>query len=245
MIKVAVIGARGRMGATVVKAVNDAADMEVVAQLDQNDQISKDTLANADVAVEFTTPSATKNNVIACLDAGVNVVVGTTGWNEYAIAEVRAHADKAAALIVPNFSLSAVITMAAAKLAARYFASAEVIELHHPKKLDAPSGTASHTAQLIADARNEANCEPMADATETDLLGARGADVSGVHVHSARMTGMVAHQEVIMSNPGEVLTIRTDCFDRISFMEGVLLAVREVRTRQGVLVGLDSVMELV
>ncbi|MEE6287699.1 4-hydroxy-tetrahydrodipicolinate reductase [Georgenia sp. MJ173] len=245
-IKVAVLGAQGRMGATVCQAVTDAPGLELVARLDLDDDVAS-LAGRADVAVDFTVPSATEANVHALLDAGVHAVVGTTGWDDAAINRVQEHAartDGLGVLIAPNFALSAVLAMRFAAQAARFFESAEIIELHHPNKVDAPSGTAVATAQHIAAARAAAGLGVMPDATETELDGARGADVEGVPVHAVRLRGLVAHEEILFGNPGEQLTIRTDSFDRVSFMPGVLLAVREVGGRPGLTVGLDQLLDL-
>ena len=246
MIRVAVTGAKGRMGSTVVAAVNGAPDMEVVAELDAGDPITAESVRGAAVAVDFSVPAVTEANVHALLDAGVDVVVGTTGWTEESYARVREHAEAAgrAVLIAPNFAMGAVLAMKFAALAAPYFESAEVIELHHPNKVDAPSGTAVATAQGIAAARAEAGLGAMPDATQTDPDGARGAVVDGVHVHAVRLRGLTAHEEVVLGNPGEQLTIRTDSFDRASFMPGVVLAVRQVSSRPGLTVGLDALLDL-
>lgn len=246
MIKVAVIGAQGRMGSTVVAAVEGAPDMELVAALDVGDPIEPSTLAGAQVAVDFTVPTVTEANVHALLDAGVDAVVGTTGWTEESLARVREHAEAAgrSVLIAPNFALSAVLAMKFAALAAPYFESVEVIEMHHPGKVDAPSGTATHTAQGIAAARAAAGLPALPDATESDPLGSRGALVDGIPVHAVRLRGLTAHEEVLLGNPGEQMVIRTDCFDRTSFMPGVLLGVRRVGERPGLTVGLDVVMGL-
>ncbi len=245
-ITVAVLGSDGRMGATVCRAVEEAPDLRLVARLEKDDDVAA-LAGRADVAVDFTVPSATEANVHALLDAGVHAVVGTTGWDEAALGRVREHVagtDGLGVLVAPNFALSAVLAMQFAAQAARYFESAEVIELHHPNKVDAPSGTAVATAQHIAAARRDAGLAPMPDATETQLEGARGAVVDGVHVHAVRLRGLVAHEEVVLGNPGEQLTIRTDSFDRVSFMPGVLLAVREVATRPGLTVGLEHLLDL-
>ncbi|MCF2705722.1 4-hydroxy-tetrahydrodipicolinate reductase [Arcanobacterium haemolyticum] len=246
MIKVAVVGAAGRMGSTVCDAVEGAADMQLVARIDAGDDISSATLQGADVAVEFTVPGASLNNVLLLLDAGVNVVVGTTGWNDESLALVRRRAEEVGrgVLIAPNFGLSAVLLMSFARQAARYFESAEVIELHHPNKVDAPSGTATTTAREIAAARTEAGLGSSPDATETDPLGARGASIDGVHVHAVRLRGLNAHEEVVFGNPGEQLVLRQDSFDRTSFMPGVLLAIRGVGKRVGLTYGLDELMGL-
>ncbi|HLV05214.1 4-hydroxy-tetrahydrodipicolinate reductase [uncultured Georgenia sp.] len=245
-IKVAVLGADGRMGSTVCRAVELAPDLTLVARLERDDDVAS-LAGRADVAVDFTLPAVTEANVHALLDAGVHAVVGTTGWDEAALGRVRDHLTRTAGLgvvIAPNFALSAVLAMQFAATAARWFESAEVIELHHPDKVDAPSGTAVATARQIAAARRAAGRAPMPDATETQLEGARGAVVDGVHVHAVRLRGLVAHEEIVLGNPGEQLTIRTDSFDRVSFMPGVLLAVREVGSRPGLTVGLEHLLEL-
>lgn len=244
-LRVAVLGAAGRMGTSVCQAVETADDMELVARLDAGDDPAS-LAGRADVAVDFTVPSATEANVHALIDAGVHAVVGTTGWTEESLARVREHLERTGGdtgvLIAPNFALSAVLAMRLSAQVARFFESVEVIELHHPNKADAPSGTAVHTAQGIAAARRGMPAVP--DATETALDGARGADVDGIHVHSVRLRGLVAHEEVLLGNPGEQLTIRTDSFDRASFMPGVLIGVRAVPSRPGLQVGLDSVLDL-
>ncbi|MBT0995759.1 4-hydroxy-tetrahydrodipicolinate reductase [Cellulomonas sp. DKR-3] len=247
LIRVAVLGAAGRMGATVVRAVQDAPDLELVAALDAGDDLARVTAAGAHVAVDFTVPSVTEANVHALVDAGVHVVVGTTGWDDEALARVRDHlADRpgVGVLVAPNFALGAVLTMHFARQAARWFESVEVVELHHPDKVDAPSGTARHTAQGIAAARRAAGLDAVPDATTQSLDGARGADVDGVRVHAVRLRGLVAHEEVLLGNAGEQLTIRHDSFDRVSFMPGVLLGVRRVPARPGLTVGLEHLLDL-
>lgn len=248
-IRVAVVGAAGRMGSTVCQAVEDAEGLELVARLDAGDALTAETIGGAEVAVDFTVPSVTEGNVHALIDAGVDVVVGTTGWTEESYGRVREHLAKPEAagrsvLIAPNFALSAVLAMGFAAKAARFFESAEVIELHHPNKVDAPSGTAIATARGIAAARAEAGLGPVPDATSSDPDGARGAVVDGIHVHAVRLRGLTAHEEVVLGNPGEQLTIRTDSFDRVSFMPGVVLAVREVGGREGLTIGLDKLLDL-
>lgn len=242
------LGAAGRMGRTVVAAVEAAPDLELVAALDVDDDVAA-LAGHADVAVDFTLPEATEANVHALIDAGVHAVVGTTGWTDEALGRVEEHLERAAGgttgvFIAPNFALSAVLAMAFAAKAAPWFESAEVIELHHPDKVDAPSGTAVHTARGIAAARADAGLGPVPDATSSALDGARGAVVDGVHVHAVRLRGLVAHEEIVFGNPGEQLTIRTDSFDRASFMPGVLLAVRRVAERPGLTVGLDALLDL-
>ncbi|WP_250505635.1 4-hydroxy-tetrahydrodipicolinate reductase [Bowdeniella massiliensis] len=243
MITVAVSGAHGRMGSTVVQAVSAANDLELVAELDHEDEISTDTVRGADVLVDFTVPAAAQTNVLAGLAAGCHVVVGTTGWTPQAIDSVRQAAVDSGrnVIIAPNFALSAVLAMHFAALAAPYFESAEVIELHHPNKLDAPSGTAQATAKKIAEARGSA---PMPDATEHDPQNTRGGLIDGVRVHALRISGLTAHEEILLGNPGELLTIRTDSFDRASFMPGVLLAIRKISQLQPLTYGLDQVMDL-
>lgn len=250
-VRVAVLGAAGRMGATVCAAVEAAPDLALVARLDADDDLGKVGASGATVAVDFTVPSVTEANVHALIDAGVHAVVGTTGWDDDALGRVVAHLDDAArggspvgVLIAPNFALGAVLAMAFAATAARYFESAEVIELHHPDKVDAPSGTARHTAATIAASRAAAGLGPVPDATSTGLEGARGATVDGIAVHSVRLRGLVAHEEILFGNPGEQLTIRHDSFDRVSFMAGVLLGVRQVSTRPGLTVGLEHLLDL-
>ncbi len=244
-ITVAVIGAAGRMGSTVCRAVDTADDLELVGRFDIGDEFGD--LSGAEVAVEFTTPEASASNVLHCVRRGVHTVVGTTGWTEDKLQRVRWALDTSpgtGVLIAPNFSLGAVLMMRFAAQAARFYDSAEVIELHHPDKVDAPSGTATRTAQLIAEARKSSGLPTMPDATATALDGARGTDVDGVRVHAVRLRGLVAHQEVLLGGPGEQLTIRHDSFDRVSFMPGVLLGIRRVGTMPGLTVGLDALLDV-
>lgn len=247
MINVAVLGAAGRMGQTVVRAVEAAEDMALVASLDAGDDVAAAASAKANVAVDFTVPSVTEANVHALIDAGVHAVVGTTGWTPDALARVDEHLKERpdlGVLIAPNFALGAVLAMRLSAAAAKYFESVEIVELHHPDKVDAPSGTAVHTAKGIAAARAEAGVGPSPDATTHDPDGARGALVDGVRVHAVRLRGLVAHEEILLGNPGEQFTIRHDSFDRVSFMPGVLLGVRQVERHPGLTVGLEHVMEL-
>lgn len=246
-MKVAIIGAKGRMGQAMAAGVSETDGLELVAQLDAGDPITADTMNGAEVAIEFTRPDATLDNVLALIEAGVHPVVGTTGWTDETLAKVEeklATKPGSGAVIAPNYALSAVLSMAFAAKAARYFESAEVIELHHPNKVDAPSGTAITTAKHIAQARRQAGLGEMPDATETDPDGARGANIDGVHVHAVRLRGLTAHEEIVFGNPGEQLTIRTDSFDRGSFWPGVLLAIREVTKRPGLTFGLDKLMDI-
>ena len=245
-IRVGVLGARGRMGQEVCKAVDAAGDLELVAMIDQGDWLYGAADAGAQVLVDFTTPDVVMDNLHWAIDQGINMVVGTTGFTDQRLDRVRgwlSHKPEVGALIAPNFGLGAVLMMQFAQKAARYFESAEIIEQHHPRKLDAPSGTATHTARLIAAARAEAGCGPMPDATKEEQPGARGADIEGVRVHAVRAAGLVAHQEVLFGTAGETLTIRHDSLDRASFMPGVLMAVRAVLSRPGLTIGLDSLLD--
>jgi len=247
LVRVGVLGARGRMGSEVCAAVRGAADLELVAELDLGDELSSLTGAGADVVVDFTHPGAVLDNVRFCIDHGIRCVVGTSGFDEAKYATIRdwlASRPHAGVLVAPNFGIGAVLAMHFAELAAPFFDSAEVIELHHPNKVDAPSGTSGHTASLIAAARERAGSPPMPDATAQELPGARGASVDGVRVHSVRMAGLVAHQEVLFGTEGETLSIRHDSLHRTSFMPGVLLAVREVGQRPGLTVGLEPLLGL-
>ena len=245
-IAVAVVGATGRMGKTTCQAIEESPDLQLVARLGSKDEITAESLAGAEVAVEFTVPSASFANTAAILRAGAHAVVGTSGWDADAQAKIREVASESGrnVLIAPNFALSAVLVMAFSRLAAPFFASNEIVETHHPQKLDAPSGTALATAQAMAAARQKAGVPVAPDATTTDPEDARGMKVGDVGIHSLRVLGANAHQEVILGNLGEQLRLRTDCFDRSSFMPGVLLAVRKVGSAQPLTVGLDKVMEL-
>ncbi|MDO5661226.1 MAG: 4-hydroxy-tetrahydrodipicolinate reductase [Brachybacterium sp.] len=245
--RVAVLGARGRMGSEAVHAVESADDLELVARIDSGDDLAVARDAGAEVVVDFTVPSATRGNVLWAIEHGIHAVVGATGWDEDALAEVRDALGEDPAtgvLIAPNFAIGAVLAMRFAETAARYYESTEIIELHHPDKVDAPSGTAAHTARAIARGRAAAGLGPVPDATEKDPQGARGARVDGVPIHAVRLRGLVAHEEILFGQVGEQLTIRHDSFDRSSFMPGVLLAVREVPARPGLTVGLDQYMDL-
>ncbi|GAB3145756.1 4-hydroxy-tetrahydrodipicolinate reductase [Micromonospora sonneratiae] len=245
-LRVGVLGARGRMGLEVCRAVDAAEDLELVATIDQGDQLSKAADAGAQVMVDFTTPDTVMDNLNWGIDQGINVVVGTSGFTEQRLDQVRgwlSHRPGVGVVIAPNFGIGAVLMMQFAARAARYFESVEIIEQHHPKKLDAPSGTATHTARLVAQARAEAGLAAPPDATTDEVAGARGADIDGIRVHAVRATGLVAHQEVLFGTAGETLTIRHDSFDRASFMPGVLLAVRSVSNRPGLTVGLDALLD--
>lgn len=246
MIEVGVVGAAGRMGSEVVRAVEASADLHLAAAIDIADPLSRLVSAGVQVAVDFTTPEAVMGTLRHCIEQGIHVVAGTTGFDEGRLDEVRsllaAHPG-VGVVIAPNFALGAVLLMRFAREAAPYFESVEIVEMHHPDKLDAPSGTAMHTAAVIAEARRASGAAPSPDATDRSVEGARGADVAGVRVHSVRVRGHVAHEEVLLGNPGEVLTLRHDSLDRMSFMPGVLLAVRAVGSRTGLTVGLEPLLD--
>ncbi|MFF1882347.1 4-hydroxy-tetrahydrodipicolinate reductase [Pseudarthrobacter sp. NPDC058196] len=244
---VAVLGANGRMGAEAVKAVEAAPDMKLVAALGRGDSLEQLTSSGAQYVVDLTVPESTEANVRFAVDHGMHAVVGTTGWDAgrlSALESVLAGHPETGVLIAPNFALGSVLASAFAAKAGQYFESVEIIELHHPDKVDAPSGTAVRTAQLIAAGRSAAQVPPSPDATTSERAGARGCDVDGVRVHSVRLRGLVAHQEVLLGGPGEQLTIRHDSFDRASFMPGVLLGVRKVAAHPGLTVGLDGYLDL-
>jgi 4-hydroxy-tetrahydrodipicolinate reductase len=247
MTRVAVLGAKGRMGSESVRAIGAADGLEVVAEIDQGDSLDLVTAAGAEVALDFTQPGVALDNVRWCVEHGVHVVVGTSGFDDERIATVRGllgDRPSTGVLIVPNFSIGAILMMRFAETAAPFFESIEVIEMHHPDKVDAPSGTAVRTAELMAAARAAAGSAPLPDATTTDPDGARGARVADIPVHSVRARGFVASQQVLFGGAGEAFTIRHDSHDRASFMPGVVAAVRGVASRPGVTVGLDAVLGL-
>ncbi|ANW64364.1 4-hydroxy-tetrahydrodipicolinate reductase [Mycobacterium sp. djl-10] len=244
-MRVAVLGAQGKVGATMVAAVQEADDLELSAGVDAGDPLSTLTDSGTEVVIDFTHPSVVMDNLKFLIDNGIHAVVGTTGFTDERIDQVRSWLSErpgSAVLIAPNFAIGAVLSMHFAKQAARFFESVEVIELHHPHKADAPSGTAARTAALIAQARQ--GLPPSPDATSTGLDGARGADVDGVRVHSVRLAGLIAHQEVLFGTMGETLAIRHDSLDRTSFVPGVLLAVRAIASRPGLTVGIEPLMDL-
>jgi 4-hydroxy-tetrahydrodipicolinate reductase len=246
-LRVAVLGAGGRIGSEAVRAVEAAEDLELVAALGRGDKLETLVDAGAQVAVELTTPASVMGNLDFCVRHGIHAVVGTTGWTDERLAQLHtslAASPQTGVLIAPNFSIGAVLTMKFSETAARYFESVEIIELHHPNKADAPSGTAHRTAQLIAKAREEAGSAPQPDATVTALDGARGADVDGVPVHSVRLRGLLAHQEVILGGEGETLTVRHDSLHHSSFMPGILLGVRRVVSAPGLTFGLEHFLDL-
>lgn len=248
MTRVAVIGAHGKMGAEVCRAVEDAGDLDLVARVDHGDNIDDISAARTDVAVDFTHPGAVMGNLDFCIRNGVSAVVGTSGFDAERLDQVGRWLGDAGSgvgvLVAPNFSIGAVLMMRFAVQAARFHESVEIIELHHPTKADAPSGTARRTAEMVAAARDESGAAPMPDATTQEVAGARGADIAGVRVHGVRLRGLVAHQEVLLGALGETLTIRHDSYDRASFMPGVLLAVRAVTSRPGLTVGLEHLLGL-
>ena len=246
-LKVGVLGAKGRMGSETCRAIKATDDLQLVAEIDLGDSLELLKTSGAEVAIDFTHPDAVMKNLEFAINNGIHVVVGTTGFNPEKLATVKswlASQPKVGALIAPNFGLGAVLMMQFAAKAARYFESVEIVELHHPEKADAPSGTASRTAELINQARHEAKRPAMPDKTSSALAGARGAKVGDVPIHSVRLRGLVAHQEVLLGDQGETLSIRHDSIDRSGFMPGVLLALREVGKRPGLTFGLENYMEL-
>jgi len=241
-IAVGVLGARGRMGREVCRVVENADDLELVAQVDLDDSPEELVRSGAEVVVDFTHPGAVMQNLEFCIRHDLHAVVGTTGFTEERLATVRewlADKPKVGVLVAPNFSIGAVLMMQFAQQAATYFDSVEIVELHHPRKADAPSGTAARTAELVAAARREAGLGAMPDATSEERPGARGTEIEGVRVHSVRLAGLVAHQEVLFGGHDETLTIRHDSLARTSFMPGVLLGIRRVASRPGLTVGLE------
>jgi 4-hydroxy-tetrahydrodipicolinate reductase len=242
MIDVGVLGARGRMGSEVCRAVDAAEDMSLVAEVDVDDD--RDPLRAAKVVVDFTAPDAVMDNLRWCIRADLHCVVGTTGFDSERISELQSLLSEhpsVGVVVAPNFGIAAVLMMRFAAQAAPYFDSVEIVELHHPNKVDAPSGTAARTAAMVAEARKG---KSSPDATTQEIAGARGADVDGVRVHAVRLAGLVAHQEVLLGGHGETLTIRHDSLSRESFMPGVLLAVRSVRERPGLTVGIETLLGL-
>jgi len=244
MIKVGVLGARGRMGSEVVKAITEASDLELVAALDLGDSLDVLVSKGAQVVVDFTTPDSVMANLEFLIGKNIHAVIGTTGFDDARIAKIKSllASSKSGVLIAPNFAIGAVLMMEFATKAAKYFESAEIIELHHPNKVDAPSGTAARTAELMSKSRKEAGLAPMPDATTSSLDGARGATVGDIPVHSVRLRGLVAHQEVLLGGIGETLSIRHDSIDRVGFMPGVLLGVRQVVSHPGLTFGLENFM---
>jgi len=246
-IRVGVLGGRGKVGEQVCKAVDEAQDLDLVAVVDAGDWLFNVADAGAQVVVDFTHPDVVMENVRFCVDQGIHAVVGTTGWDAPKFDQVRAWLEpkpELGVLVAPNFAIGAVLSMRFAAMAARFYESVEIVELHHPAKVDAPSGTAARTAELVAAARTDAAMSPAPDATTSEFDGARGALLHGVRVHSVRLAGLVAHQEVLFGTQGETLTLRLDSLDRSSFVPGVLLGVRQISSRPGLTVGLEHLLEL-
>lgn len=246
-IRVGVLGGRGKVGEQVCKAVAEAQDLDLVAVVDAGDWLFNVADAGAQVVVDFTHPDVVMENVRFCVDQGIHAVVGTTGWDAPKFDQVRAWLEpkpELGVLVAPNFAIGAVLSMRFAAMAARFYESVEIVELHHPAKVDAPSGTAARTAELVAAARTDAAMSPAPDATTSEFDGARGALLHGVRVHSVRLAGLVAHQEVLFGTQGETLTLRHDSLDRSSFVPGVLLGVRQISSRPGLTVGLEHLLEL-
>ena len=244
-MRVGVLGAKGKVGATMVAAVQDADDLTFTARVDAGDDLNLLTDSGTEAVIDFTHPDVVMDNLKFLIDNGIHAVVGTTGFTQERLDQVQGWVDQkpgAAVLIAPNFAIGAVLSMHFAKQAAPYFESVEIIELHHPHKADAPSGTAARTAKLVAEARKGMSSNP--DDTSTGSVGARGADVDGIPVHSVRLTGLVAHQEVLFGTMGETLTIRHDSLDRTSFVPGVLLAVRKINEHPGLTVGIEPLLHL-
>ena len=246
-IRVGVLGALGKVGSEVCRAVDEADDTELVARIDADDELDGLVSSGAQVVVDFTHPDVVMDNLEFCLDHGIHAVVGTTGFDDERLETLRrwlADAPGVGVLVAPNFSIGALLMMRFAATAAPFYESVEVVELHHPDKADAPSGTARRTAQLIAAARREAGSGPVPDATSSALDGARGADVEGIRVHGLRIRGLVAHQEVVLGGLGETLTIRHDSLDRASFTPGVLVGVRAIGSHPGLTVGLEEFLDI-
>jgi 4-hydroxy-tetrahydrodipicolinate reductase len=245
--RVGVLGAQGKVGSEVCRAVEATDDLELVARVDLGDSLDGLVAAGAEAVVDFTHPDVVMDHLHFCVEHGIHAVVGTTGFDQGrldTLTEWLADAPGVGVLVAPNFSIGAVLMMRFAAAAAPFYDSVEVIELHHPDKADAPSGTARRTAEIVAAARREAGSPPMPDATSTGLEGARGAGVDGVRVHAVRVRGLLAHQEVILGGPGETLTIRHDSLDRASFSPGVLTGLRSIGDRPGLTVGLEHLLDL-
>ncbi len=246
-VRVGVLGARGKVGSEVCAAVEAAEDLELVARIDVDDPIESLVETSADAVVDFTHPDVVMDSLRFLVEHGIHAVVGTTGFDDARLERLRGWLSAAPAvgvLIAPNFSIGAILMMRFAAEAAPYFESVEIVELHHPDKADAPSGTAARTASLVAAARRGAGSAPLPDATSSALDGARGADVEGIHVHSLRVRGLVAHQEVVLGGPGETLTVRHDSLDRVSFTPGVLLGLRRIGSAPGLTIGLETFLGL-
>ena len=245
-MKVAVLGAKGRMGTETVAAIESSGDLTLSSALDLGDSFEQLVKTGTEVIVDFTQPESVMKNLEFAISNGIHVVVGTTGFDDKKLAvlkELLAKNPKVGALIAPNFGLGAVLMMQFSQTAAKYFESVEIIELHHANKVDAPSGTAIRTAEMITDARKQSKKSAMPDASKTIIPGARGAKVGDVPIHSVRSHGYVAHQEVIFGDAGETLSIRHDSINRAGFMPGVLIGIRNVAKHPGLTVGLENYME--
>jgi 4-hydroxy-tetrahydrodipicolinate reductase len=246
-LKVGVLGAQGKVGREVCRAVDEADDLALVAELDVEDSLDMLVESGADAVVDFTHPDAVMANLEFCIEHDIDAVVGTTGFDDARLGQLRewlADHPNTGVLVAPNFSIGAILMMRFAAEAARFFESVEIVELHHPDKADAPSGTARRTAELVAAARRDAGLGAPPDATSTGLDGARGAEIEGIHVHGLRVRGLVAHQEVVLGGLGETLTIRHDSLDRVSFTPGVLLGLRRIGSTPGLTVGLETFLDL-
>jgi 4-hydroxy-tetrahydrodipicolinate reductase len=246
-MRVGVLGARGKVGSEVCRAVEAAEDLELVARIDAGDPMDDLVASGAQAVVDFTHPDVVMDNLEVCIRHGIHAVVGTTGFDDERLERLRgwlADSPGTGVLVAPNFSIGAILMMRFAAVAAPFYESVEIVELHHPDKADAPSGTARRTAELVAAARAEAGCDPVPDATSTALEGARGADVAGIRVHGLRIRGLVAHQEVVLGGVGETLTIRHDSLDRASFTPGVLTGLRAIADHPGLTVGLEELLDL-
>ena len=245
-IKVSVLGAKGKMGSEVIKAINHAQDLELVASIDQNDSFDLVKNSGCSVAVDFTTPDSVMKNIELLIKAGISPIVGTTGIDDKKIEIIKKLSSDNGNIpvrVVPNFSVGAILMMRFAKMATKFYDSVEIIEYHHAQKVDSPSGTAVRTAKLIAQERKENNLKGNPDATVSEIPGSRGSKIDGIPVHAVRMQGLVAHQEVIFGSSGENLTIRHDSFDRASFMPGVLLAIRNINKTPGLTIGIDDLIK--
>jgi 4-hydroxy-tetrahydrodipicolinate reductase len=246
VLRVGVIGAQGRMGSEVCKAVDAAPDMDLVGAVDGREWLFSLADAGSDVVVDFTHPDAVMEHIRFAVDQGIHCVVGTSGVDGDRLDTIRGwleHKPEVGVMVVPNFAIGAVLAASFARQAARFFGSAEIIELHHAGKIDAPSGTAVNAARALADGRAAARLGPVPDATTVAAEGARGAVLDGIHVHSVRLPGLVAHLEVLLGNEGETLTIRHDSTSPTSFMPGVLAAIRSVGSRPGLTVGLEHLLD--
>lgn len=246
-IKVALVGATGKMGRYAVDAISDAPDLELVAKLSSKHSLADITEAGATHVLDLSTPEVSPQIAEFAVHNGLHTVIGSSGWTEEkraTIVQQLAEHPNVGVLIAPNFSIGSVLATRFAAAAAPYFDSVEIIEMHHPHKVDAPSGTAVRTAEVIADARRQAGTGPNPDATKHDPDHARGAEVAGINVHAVRLAGLEAHQEVLLGTPGQQLVFRHDAFDRSSYMPGVLLGLRTVASRPGLSYGLDAYLDL-